>query len=240
MIHGKLVIDVRSSYVTVETCPMHVDSEVTDEIYGTSVTEYTFEFGSYSDTSTVAAENIGDSESCPTFEGSTTFDPEYNEPDGYGDIISSTTTYSSPVTRSTVRGDLPAIDWSDWGFSGLSYEASNGGLFGHLYNYDAVISASTGQAVSGVSSIGSTGTIIASRSDAQVRFRIHTPLACTVVYQIGSQYLPIYGDGEPEEDITWGGEMTVIVTEEAIVTLPVAEDFTKSIRLRRIIWHPWT
>ena len=34
--------------------------------------------------------------------------------------------------------------------------------------------------------------------------------------------------------------MTVIVTEEAIVTLPVAEDFTKSIRLRRIIWHPWT
>jgi hypothetical protein len=240
MIHGKLVIDVRSSYVSVETCPMHVDSEVTDEIYGTTVTEYTFEYGSYSDTSTVAAENVGDSESCPTFEGSTTFDPEYNEPDGYGDIISSTTTYSSPVTRSTVRGDLPAIDWSEWSSSGLSYESSNGGLFGHLYNYDAVIYASTNQAVSGSSSIGSTGTIIASRSDAEVRFRIHTPLACTVVYQIGSQYTPLYGDDEWEEEVTWGGEMTVIVTEETIVTLPVAEDFTKSIRLRRIIWHPWT
>lgn len=240
MIYGKLVIDVRSSYVSVETCPMFVDSEVTDKIYGSRATEYTFEFGSYTDTSTVAAENVGDSESCPTFEGSTTFDPDYNEPDGYGEIISSTTTYSAPVTRSTVRGDLPAIDWSEWSFSGLSYEASNGGLFEHLYNYDAVIYASTNQAVSGSSSIGSTGTIIAGRSDAQVRFRIHTPLACTVVYQIGSQYTPLYGDDEPEEEVTWGGEMTVIVTEEAIVTLPVAEDFTKTIRLRRIIWHPWT
>lgn len=237
---GQLIIDIRTSSASVETCPMLRDSAVSSEIYGQREIEYTHEHGSYTNTDTIEPANVGDAETCPTVAPASTFDPDFNDPTGYGDLLDSTETFSSPITRSAVLSDLPSLTWDDWETSGVGYQSTDAGeLHSHL-ELSQEITAVTSLSVGGVETAGSgLGKITATRDDAQIRFRLGTPLACTLLYQVGSLYAPVY-DGEPEEDYTWGSTVELVILDEATITVPQAEDYFKKIRLVGIRWHPWT
>lgn len=237
---GQLIIDIRTASASVETCPMLRDSAVSSEIYGQREIEYTHEHGSYTNTDTIAPANVGDAETCPTVSNSSTFDPDFNPPDGYGDLTSSLETFSSPITRSAVLSDLPALTWGSWETSGVGYQSSDAAVLHGQLVLSQEIAVVTSLSVGGVEAAGSgLGKITATRDDAQLRFRLGTPLACTLLYQVGSMYAPVY-DGEPDEGYTWGSTVELVILDEETITVPQAEDYFKKIRLVGIRWHPWT
>ena len=99
------------------------------------------------------------------------------------------------------------------GYLGIGGVIDDGGGFGHLEGF---------------------------KSAAELKFVLQMPLACVVVYQIGTRYLPAYGGADPDPDYTWGGEVELTVSSEATVALPVTEDYATKLRIVRVRWHPWS
>lgn len=236
---GLLQVLVRGSYVAVQTCPMLENPEEGGEIYGQLETTYTHENGSYTETLTISPQNVAVGEECPLPEFSTTYDEGIE----YGEPLDMSYSFSSPRTRSDVRDDLPAADWGDFE-EALTFSGPESSLHSHLEMTAEIPSAGTSLAISGASSLGGgMASISASKEEREVKFRLCCPLACTVTYEVGSQYLPVYGEGEPEEEMSWGGGGSITLTPDSpehTVAVPVLEDYAKKIRLTKIVWHPWS
>lgn len=238
IIHGSLKIEQRTSSVTVETCPRFLKPGVTDEIYAAKKITYSFDNAtSYEDNFSIAVENVGESESCPTSVlSSTTFDPE----ETYGTLTETTEEYTSPFTRSSLRSSLPVEDWEPWSDTGFAFASSSEADLFAMLELSTALPPTSYQGVGGVADLGGgLGRMNAERADAEIRFSVLLPLACTVLYQIGSQFLPAF-EGDAEEDFTWGSTQEVIVTDTATVTIPTTEDYVKKMRVVGIRWHPWT
>lgn len=239
IIHGSLKIEQRTSAVTVETCPRFLKADVFDEIYAEKKITYHFDSTkSYEEIFNIEPENVGESESCPTSVlSSTTFDPE----ESYGTLTEVVEEYSMPYTRSDLRSALPGEDWEPWSDTGFAFASSaQADLHAMLELSGTTLPPATYQGVGGTADLGGgLGRMNAERSDAEIRFSLELPLACVVLYQIGSQLIPAF-EGEPDEDFTWGATQQVTVTDTATVTIPTTEDYVKKMRIVGIRWHPWS
>jgi hypothetical protein len=236
-IYGQLYVDYRSASRSVVTCPQLEKSGEAGEIYGRLVTTYTHANGEYTTTLTVAYSTDDGETECPAPSTSTTFDSGFD----YGAFESATEGYSEPTTRADVLAELAGSgSFGDW-VSVLDWARGNAEeLHADLDAVDIEIGGDTYEGATGaVSDGGGFAHLTASKSEVEVRFRLGLPLACTVFYQIGSRYMPAY-TGTPEDDYTWGSEIGVAVTDSQTITVPVTEDVLKKLRLKRVVWHPWT
>jgi len=239
-IAGMMKLQMRSYGIVVASCPQFRKTGEEAEVYGSFSTVFTFENGSYTDTGVTAFAVDDGVAACPTPVYGSNFDPEFD----YGDFVSSETTFSDPTTRAALLGTMEVLtpDWS-WGETGLSWSgASEASLHGDL-EFDELAPLPGGEGYIGVGGViddgGGFGHLEGFKSEAEYKFILQMPLACVVVYQIGTKYQPAYGGADPDPDYTWSGAVELTVSSEATVALPVTEDYSTRLRIVRVRWHPW-
>lgn len=229
-----LLVEHRISNVSVETCPLNYKSGETEELYGKLVRTWTMENGTYDDVYEFSAnEYVGDSESCPTVDYSTTADPEID----YGFGISNSDVWTLPLTRGDVRDHLDTPDWGDWGYliEFVTVDTYDAADVHALLDIGYEAAGSSQRTSEAVSSFDGFAKIYANRSDIEWRFSLRVPVACTLVYQIGSRAIDDPGD------YVFGDEVELIVsTTPQTLTCPVEDGSFKRLRIVRIIAHPWT
>ena len=236
---GLLKLQIRSYGITVATCPQFLKSGEDAEVYGSFSTAWTYENGGWTDTGAIDYAVDDGVEACPT----ATYDSSYDSEFDYGAFVSSETTFSDPTTRGTLLSAIAALSdtWSSWSDAGLSWGGNDAAsLFGDL---TATYDLAPGEGYLGIGGViddgGGFGHLEGFKSAAELKFVLQMPLACVVVYQIGTRYLPAYGGADPDPDYTWGGEVELTVSSEATVALPVTEDYATKLRIVRVRWHPW-